>query len=76
MLVMFQGFQKNNHLFMPMQYLTATLCHVCQGLLWGVGQQGFQCNGKQASFYLSCKYISQLYHKVTSIRREVFRLLL
>ncbi|XP_047130651.1 rho guanine nucleotide exchange factor 11 isoform X1 [Hydra vulgaris] len=33
----------NGHQFVSMQYTNLTLCDYCDGLLWGIGTQGYQC---------------------------------
>ncbi|XP_057302148.1 rho guanine nucleotide exchange factor 12-like isoform X2 [Hydractinia symbiolongicarpus] len=33
----------NGHQFVGMQYTYVTQCGFCQGLLWGIGTQGYQC---------------------------------
>ncbi len=35
-----------NHHFFPQHYYSVTRCHICQGVLWGIGNQGYQCASK------------------------------
>lgn len=48
-----QIYAARNHQFMAQQYLTATYCRSCQGVLWGIGNQGYQC----VSEYWICRNV-------------------
>ena len=54
----FQGLSVKGHTFNPQQYLVSTLCGHCHGLLWGTGQQGFQCMRKYTAVIMtSCMHV-------------------
>ena len=40
---MLQMHYVHGHQFTAQQYYTVTTCSECQGVLWGIGSQGYQC---------------------------------
>jgi len=56
MAVEFQNVTQKSHIFQQQQYMMATFCAVCHGILCGIGFQGYQCNSTQ--FFSSCHSVS------------------
>ena len=48
----------NGHQFIGQAYTTITICNFCDKLLWGIGTQGYQCQGKTNFFsdIFMCEY--------------------
>lgn len=38
--------QSKGHHFVSTHYTSLTFCNHCNGLLWGIGDQGYQCSSK------------------------------
>ncbi|ELU16616.1 hypothetical protein CAPTEDRAFT_220966 [Capitella teleta] len=44
----------NGHNFCASHYLTVTNCNQCQGLIWGIGYQGYQCLNCDFNAHKAC----------------------
>ena len=42
-----------SHQFLAQQYFNTTLCYCCQTVIWGIGNQGYQCSSEwRVIFYV------------------------
>lgn len=48
--------QSKGHHFVSTHYTSMTFCNHCSGLLWGIGDQGYQCSSTSTKPFLMFKH--------------------